>query len=377
MLSKEEINRYNRHVLLPEIGMEGQKKLKHTSVLIIGAGGLGCPAMQYLTAAGIGTIGIVDFDSVDETNLQRQVLYTIDDIGKPKVECAIHRLSRLNPFVKFVPYYLQLTNTNAINIIKNYDIIIDGSDNFVTRYLVNDACVLLNKPLVYGSIYKFEGQVSVFNYSKNGEEKGPTYRCLFPNPPAPESSPSCSETGVLGFLPGIVGTLQANEAIKISAGIGDVLSGQLSIINALTMQFYSIAFERNKAMIESAPSNLEQYIDFDYGSFCNSEKPKNVNEITSEELNNLINQNRNAIQIVDVRAIDEEPKLSTLKELQIPFADIVERADKIDSRKKVVVVCKLGIRSAIAIQLLQKNLGLTNLYNLKGGVTDWVKKFNP
>ena len=377
MLSKEEINRYNRHVLLPEIGMEGQKKLKYTSVLIIGAGGLGCPAMQYLTAAGIGTIGIVDFDSVDETNLQRQVLYTIDDIGKPKVECAIHRLSRLNPFVKFVPYYLQLTNKNAINIIKNYDIIIDGSDNFVTRYLVNDACVLLNKPLVYGSIYKFEGQVSVFNYSKNGEEKGPTYRCLFPNPPAPESSPTCSETGVLGVLPGIIGTLQANEAIKISAGIGDVLSGQLSIINALTMQFYSIAFERNKAMIESAPSNLEQYIDFDYGSFCNSEKPKNVNEITSEELNNLINQNRNAIQIVDVRAIDEEPKLSTLKELQIPFADIVERADKIDSRKKVVVVCKLGIRSAIAIQLLQKNLGLTNLYNLKGGVTDWVKKFNP
>lgn len=377
MLSKEEINRYNRHVILPEIGLEGQKKLKSTSMLIIGAGGLGCPAMQYLTAAGIGTIGIVDFDKVDETNLQRQVLYTIDDIGKPKVDCAIERLSRLNPFVKFVPYNFQLTNKNAISIIKNYDIIIDGSDNFVTRYLVNDACVLLNKPLVYGSIYKFEGQVSVFNYSKNDVERGPTYRCLFPSPPAPESSPGCSETGVIGVLPGIIGTLQANEAIKISAQIGNVLSGQLSIINALTMQFYSISFERNKTILNSSPSTLEQYINFDYGLFCSASSPKNISEITCEELNDLITNHRNSLQIIDVRAKNEEPKLKTLKELQIPFADIVADSNKINPNKKSIIICKLGIRSAIAIELLQKNTNLTNLYNLQGGVTEWIKKYKP
>ncbi len=377
MLSTEEINRYNRHILLPEIGIEGQRKLKHSSVLIIGAGGLGCPAMQYLTAAGIGTIGIVDFDNVDETNLQRQILYTIDDIGKPKVDCAIHRLSRLNPFVNFIPYNLQLTNANAINIIKNYDIIIDGSDNFVTRYLVNDACVLLNKPFVYGSIYKFEGQVSVFNFSKNGDDKGPTYRCLFPNPPAPESSPSCSEIGVLGTLPGIIGTLQANEAIKICIGIGEVLSGQLSIINALTMQFYTIAFERNKNLFDTAPSTLEEFVNFDYSLFCSAAKPKNVNEITSDELNDLINNKRNAIQLIDIRSINEEPILNTLKEIQIPFEEIVENRGKINAEKKVIVICKLGIRSAIAIQLLEKNSSLTNLYNLKGGVTEWIKKYKP
>src|ERR1035437_2494874 len=231
-MTTEEKRRYARHIILPEIGLEGQQKLKQAKVLVVGAGGLGCPVLQYLTAAGVGTLGIIDFDTVDESNLQRQVLYSTEDIGKHKAAIAKEKLEKQNPDINLVSHVAHLTSANALEIISQYDIVVDGSDNFATRYLVNDACVILNKVLVFGSIFKFEGQVSVFNY-----KGGPTYRCLYPEAPAEGDVPNCAEIGVLGVLPGIVGTLQANEVIKIITGIGDILSGKLLTLDALTMQF--------------------------------------------------------------------------------------------------------------------------------------------
>ncbi len=373
MLSQDEINRYSRHILLPEIGIAGQEKLKRAKVLVIGAGGLGCPVLQYLTAAGIGTLGIVDFDKVDVSNLQRQILYGVDDIGKAKVDRAIHRLSGQNPFVKFVAHAVQLNNQNALEIIKEYDLVIDGTDNFPTRYLVNDACVLLNKSLVYGSINRFEGQVSVFNYSSGPEKKGPTYRCLFPNPPAAIDVPNCSEAGVLGVLPGIVGTFQANEAIKIITGIGEVLSGKLFLINALSMQNYTIAFERDETVAESV--SLEQFKKNDYELFCNGSPSTASREITATELHQLLAKDRTAIQLIDVREINEQPIVNALKELHIPLNSIIKNADQIDAQKKVIVFCKTGVRSHHAIRALQTEKGLNNLYNLKGGVMEWLKNY--
>lgn len=375
MLSQDEKNRYSRHLNLAEIGIEGQEKLKQSRVLVIGAGGLGCAVLQYLTAVGVGTIGIVDFDVVDESNLQRQILYTIDDIGKSKVECSVKRLSQQNPFVKFVPYNSKLTNKNAIDIIRDYEIVVDGTDNFATRYLVNDACVLLKKPLVYGSIHKFEGQVTVFNYPTKEGNPGPTYRCLFPNSLSQESAPNCSEIGVLGILPGIIGTLQASEVIKIIVGIGDVLSGQLTILNVLTMQFFVISFEQNKSKPELMPVNIDQFKNFDYGLICANAIWTSVNEISTDELERIISRNRNEIQLLDIREYNEQPLLNELKELHIPLAEIIESVDKIDKNKKVVVLCRSGVRGKIAIQLLQKKYGKDNLYNLKGGLTEWAKKY--
>ena len=283
--------------MLPEISVSGQEKLKQTSILVVGAGGLGCSVLQYLTAAGIGTIGIVDFDKIDESNLQRQVLYSTDEVGKSKVDSAINRLSMQNPNVKFVSHFLRMTNLNALDIIKSYDIIIDGTDNFQTRYLINDACVLLNKILVYGSVYRFEGQVSVFNYAKEKEERGPNYRCLFPQPSAPEMAPNCSEIGVLGVLPGIIGALQANEAIKIICSIGNVLSGQLLTFNALTMEFFTVEFERNKLISETTPATIADFKKMDYDSFCNNVSSENIKNISSDALNELIERQKSSIQL--------------------------------------------------------------------------------
>lgn len=372
MLSQDEIQRYSRHILLSEIGISGQEKLKLAKVLVIGAGGLGCPVLQYLTAAGIGTLGIVDFDKVDISNLQRQILYNVDDIGKPKVDCAIKRLSAQNPCVKFVSHNVQLNNKNALEIIKNYDLVIDGTDNFPTRYLVNDACVLLDKPLVYGSINRFEGQVSVFNYLMH-KKNGPTYRCLFPDPPASADVPNCSEAGVLGVLPGIVGTLQANEAIKIIAGIGDVLSGKLFMINALTLQNYTIAFERDETVANSV--SIEQFKKNDYELFCNGNPATATKEITVAALHQLLVGDRMEIQIIDVREINEQPVVNALKELHIPLNTIIKNAGQIDHHKKVIIFCKTGVRSAHAIQVLQKEKGFNNLFNLKGGVVEWLKNY--
>lgn len=370
MFSKEEIKRYDRHLLLDEIGVAGQEKLKGAKVLVVGAGGLGCPVLQYLTAAGVGRIGIVDFDTVDESNLQRQVLYTIDDIEKAKVTCAIAVLSRQNPFVEFVAHQVQLNNQNATAIIEAYDIVVDGTDNFPTRYLVNDVCVALNKVLVYGSINKFEGQVSVFNMESEKGERGPTYRCLFPNPPAAEDVPSCSEAGVLGVLPGIVGALQANEAIKIITGAGEVLSGKLYIINALSMQTYTVDFDRS--LKKSDELSVENIMNNDYDYFCNGELSTIENEITADELYSLIENERGTIQLVDVRDEDEQPIVDELIELSIPLAEIIESVDQIDTQKKVVVFCRTGSRSLQAIAQLQSETELKNLYNLKGGVVAWL-----
>lgn len=373
MLDQDEIKRYSRHILLSEIGISGQEKLKQAKVLVIGAGGLGCPVLQYLTAAGVGTLGIVDFDKVDASNLQRQILYGVDDIGKSKTDCAIQRLSGQNPYVKFISYNKQLSNQNALEIIKNYDMVIDGTDNFPTRYLVNDACVLLNKPLIYGSINKFEGQVSVFNYLIAKKKYGPTYRCLFPNPPSAAEVPNCSEAGVLGVLPGIIGTLQANETIKIITGIGDVLSGKLFMINALTLQNYTIAFERDETVANAV--SLEQFKKNDYELFCNGSPAADNKEITVIELYQLLSGDRTAIQIIDVRELNEQPIVNALKELHIPLNSIIKNAGEIDTQKKVIVFCKTGVRSHHAIQLLQKEKGFNNLYNLKGGVLEWFKKY--
>ncbi|MES2139184.1 MAG: molybdopterin-synthase adenylyltransferase MoeB [Bacteroidota bacterium] len=373
MLNKEEIARYSRHLLLPEIGMTGQKKIKSARVLVIGAGGLGCPALQYLTAMGIGEIGIIDFDKVEESNLQRQILYSVDDIGKLKTEAAISKLSKQNPFVKFNSYSIRLDNQNAIELFSGYDLIIDGTDNFATRYLVNDVCVLLNKPLVYGSIHKFEGQVSVLNYINSSGLAGPTYRCLFPTPPVSGSIPNCSEIGVLGVLPGIIGTFQATEAIKIISGIGEPLSGKLLLFDALAMNFQVIEIARNNEWISSAPKNIEEFLKTDYEYFCgNKNSGSSTKSISVGELK-LIIKNNLEVQLLDVRLPFEEPQISELVDLQIPLGDIHDQAHLISKEKKVIVFCKSGSRSLRAIEILEKDFGFTNLYNLEGGIMEWQK----
>ena len=372
MLNKEEISRYSRHLLLPEIGTTGQVKLKSAKVLVVGAGGLGCPVLLYLTAAGVGEIGIVDFDKVDESNLQRQVLYTVEDVGKSKVEVAVAKLSEQNPFVNFTTYNSKLDNQNALEIIRNFDIVIDGTDNFATRYLVSDACVILNKPLIYGSIYRFEGQVSVFNYIDKNGIQGPSYRCLFPQPPTPESSLNCSEIGVIGVLPGIVGTLQANEAIKCITGIGKVLSGKLLLINALTMDFSTIEVAHNNETIESIPVNAEEFKKMSYDFFCGTSRNDSIKGVTVKELVRLLDK-REKLQIIDVREPGEQPALDELTDLKTALGDILDQADRISQSKQVIILCQSGKRSRRAIELLQNKFHLTNLYNLEEGVIGWLK----
>ena len=376
MLNKEEIARYSRHLLLPEIGITGQEKFKKAKVLVIGAGGLGCPALQYLTAMGIGEIGIVDFDKVEESNLQRQILYSVEDIGKLKTEVAISKLSKQNPFVKFNSYPFRLDNQNALILFSEYDLIIDGTDNFATRYLVNDACVLINKPLVYGSIYKFEGQVSVLNYSTGEGKSGPTYRCLFPIPPISGSVPNCSEIGVLGILPGIIGTLQAAEAIKIIAGIGEPLSGKLLLFDALSMSFQIIEIARNNEWINQAPKNKEEFLKTDYEYFCgNRNIESSIKSISVNELK-LIIENKADIQLLDVREPFEHPQVDSLIDLQIPLSELSSNSHLISKNKKIIVFCKSGVRSKRAIEVLENEFGFTNLHNLEGGIMAWIKQFS-
>ena len=369
MLSKEEIQRYARHLSLSEFGTEGQEKLKSAKVLVIGAGGLGCPALLYLTAAGVGEIGVVDFDKVDVSNLQRQILYSVEDIGSSKAESAAKKLSLQNPFVKFNVHNLKLDNTNALEIFRSYDVIIDGSDNFATRYLVNDACVLLNKPLVYGSIFKFEGQASVFNY-KNGS----TYRCVFPDPPSPDSSPSCSEIGVLGVLPGIIGTIQATEAIKIITGLGETLSGRLLLFDALTMNFNSVIVTRSEESLNASPKTEDEFLKTDYEYFCESKTTNTkLKSISVNELQLLIEKKEN-IQIVDVREMNEHPKLEELTDLQIPLSQLPRGAELIN-KNKIIVYCQSGTRSKRAITLLQNVFPEKEFYNLEGGINEWMNAF--
>jgi len=373
--SKEEFARYNRHIIIPEFGLEAQKKLKAAKVLVIGSGGLGSPVLLYLAAAGVGTLGIVDFDVVDDSNLQRQVLFGINEVGQPKVEAAKRRLEALNPFIKIEIYNTQLTSKNALDIIREYDVVADGTDNFPTRYLVNDACVLLSKPNVYASIFQFEGQVSVFNYVNKKGELGPNYRDLYPTPPPPGLVPSCAEGGVLGVLPGIIGSLQASEVIKVITGIGETLSGRFFIFDALT-------FETRTFNIKRSPSNplngdnptINGLID--YEQFCGMkavEKP--IKEISASELYNWQTTGEQ-IQVIDVREPHEFEIVNIGAEL-IPLATVAEHANRIDRSKKVVVHCKMGGRSAKAIRELEEKFGFENLYNLKGGILGYIDEVQP
>ncbi|PCI03274.1 MAG: dinucleotide-utilizing protein [Flavobacteriaceae bacterium] len=346
--SIDEQKQYSRHLMLDEIGAQGQLKLKKARVLVIGAGGLGCPVLQSIAAAGVGTIGIIDDDKVAQSNLQRQLLYTYLDIGKFKVEVAAKRLRGLNPYIHFQTYTERLTSLNAVGLFANYDIIVDASDNFPTRYLVNDAAVLAGKPLVFGSIFKFDGQVAVFNY-----KKGPTYRCLFPTPPEANTMPSCSEIGVFSVLPGIIGTIQANEVLKIICGIGDVLSGKLWTFNALSLEQCVLGFTKNDA---NSITELER----DYGNFCGLSTK--VAEISLD----FLKETKDFYTLLDVRS-KEEREAFNIGGIHIPLDVLRNRFTEIKTDKKIVVYCKSGLRSKKAIHLLQ-GLGLQHEFiNLKGG----------
>lgn len=373
--SREELSRYDRHIIIPDFGFEAQKKLKAAKVLVVGSGGLGSPALLYLAAAGVGTIGIVDFDVVDESNLQRQVLFGVDNIGELKVEAAKKRLESLNPHISINVYDQQLNSQNAFDILKDYDVVADGSDNFPTRYLVNDACVLLGKPNVYASVFQFEGQVSVFNYVNKEGELGPNYRDLYPAPPAPGVVPSCAEGGVLGVLPGIIGSMQALEVIKIVTGVGEPLSGRFFIFDALNFESRTFTIKRNPVNpLNGENPTFKELIDYEV--FCGmkaAEKP--IKEITAKELYVMQLQGED-IQIIDVREPHEYEIVNMGAEL-IPLATVSDKTDKINRNKKVIVHCKAGGRSARAIHELEEKFGFTNLYNLKGGIIGWIDEVQP
>ncbi|QEC42529.1 molybdopterin-synthase adenylyltransferase MoeB [Pseudobacter ginsenosidimutans] len=373
--SKDELARYNRHIIIPGFGLEAQQKLKAAKVLVVGSGGLGSPSLLYLAAAGVGTIGIVDFDVVDDSNLQRQVLFGVEAIGKPKVEEAKKRLEALNPHINIILHNTQLTSQNALDILKDYDVIADGTDNFPTRYLVNDAAVLLGKPNIYASIFQFEGQVSVFNYTNANGELGPNYRDLYPTPPPPGLVPSCAEGGVLGVLPGIIGSLQALETIKVITGVGEPLSGRFYIFDALNFgsRTFNISRRKDNPLNGEHPS-ITQLID--YEQFCGVkavEKP--IKEITAEQLYNW-QVNGEQYQIIDVREPHEYEIVNIGAEL-IPLATVAANADRISKEKRVVVHCKMGGRSAKAIRELEEKFGFDNLYNLKGGILGWIDAVQP
>jgi sulfur-carrier protein adenylyltransferase/sulfurtransferase len=368
--SKQELERYSRHIIIPEFGMEGQRKLKEAKVLVVGTGGLGSPVLLYLAAAGVGTVGIVDFDKVDDSNLQRQVLFGVGDVGRPKVDAAADRLRALNPYITINTYNLQLHSSNALDILKDYDLVADGTDNFPTRYLVNDAAVLLGKTNVYASIFRFDGQVTVFNYKYADGTFGPNYRDLYPTPPPPGLVPSCAEGGVLGVLPGIIGSLQASEVIKVITGIGEPLIGKLYLFDALSFESRTLKFKKDP----NAPK-IEKLID--YEQFCGIEKPavetakkdNTVKEISVTELKALKDQGAD-FQLIDVREEYEYDiaNLANLGAELIPLATVPVNAERIAKGKQVIIHCRSGARSANAVRLLESQFGFDNLYNLKGGI---------
>lgn len=360
MLTPHEFHRYSRQVLLPGFGSEGQEKLKNAKVLVIGAGGLGSPILFYLAAAGVGTIGILDFDVVDISNLQRQILFTTADVGKLKAVLAAEKIKALNPSITTHVFNVYVNASNAIEIFSEFDLIIDGSDNLPTRYLVNDACVILHKPLIYGAIFQFEGQVSVFNELLNNGSRGPSYRDLFPHPPPPEMVPSCSEGGVLGVLPGIIGSMMANEAIKVIAGIGDTLSGRLLLFDALDFTTRTL-----KIAVNSSKQKITGLID--YEEFCNPQHEKTIEEIEPAHASALMAQNE--ILIIDVRE-PFEFSTSNIGGINIPIKSIEDQLSLISKSKSTMVLCRSGGRSRQAILKLQA-LGYTNVVNLKGGLLKW------
>ncbi|HXD79363.1 MAG TPA: molybdopterin-synthase adenylyltransferase MoeB [Puia sp.] len=374
--TKEELARYNRHIIIPGFGMEAQQKLKAARVLVIGSGGLGSPALLYLAAAGVGTIGIVDFDVVDDSNLQRQVLFGVNEIGHPKVEAARRRLEALNPFIRIQIHNTHLNSQNALDIMRDYDVIADGTDNFPTRYLVNDAAVLLGKPNVYASIFQFEGQVSVFNYRDAAGVPGPNYRDLYPTPPPPGLVPSCAEGGVLGVLPGIIGSLQALEVIKVITGLGETLSGRFYIFDAVNFESRTFTIRRREDNpINGSNPTITALID--YEQFCGmravEEAP--VKEISAKELYEWQVRGEK-FQLIDVREPHEYEIVNLGGDL-IPLATVSANSERIARDQKVVVHCKVGGRSAKAIRELQEKFGYTNLYNLKGGILSYIDEVQP
>jgi molybdopterin/thiamine biosynthesis adenylyltransferase/rhodanese-related sulfurtransferase len=373
-LTNEEILRYSRHLIMPEVGMEGQLKLKNSKVLLIGTGGLGAPLGLYLAAAGVGRLGLVDFDVVDFTNLQRQVAFGTDDVGKPKAEAARARLSNLNPDITVEKFETKLTSDNALDLFRDFDVIVDGTDNFPTRYLVNDACILLGKPNVYGSIFRFEGQATVF-----GMPDGPCYRCLYPEPPPPGLVPSCAEGGVLGVLPGIVGSIQAMETIKLILGRGDSLVGRLLLFDALAMKFRELKLRKNPSCpVCGEHPTITKLID--YYEFCGvrgEEVPGpdvQVPEITPRELKARLDRGDD-LYILDVRE-PHEYQICNLKGHLLPLGELPRRVHELDSSREIVAHCRSGKRSAEAVDFLRK-AGFRKILNLKGGILAWSDEVDP
>jgi len=372
-LSNEEILRYSRHLIMPEVGMEGQLKLKQARVLCIGAGGLGSPLALYLGAAGVGILGIVDFDVVDFTNLQRQVIHGTSDVGRKKLDSAADTLREINPNIEIRKFETRLTSANALELFREFDIIADGTDNFPTRYLVNDACVLTGKPNVYGSIFRFEGQASVF-----ATKEGPCYRCLYPEPPPPGLVPSCAEGGVLGILPGLVGVIQATETIKLILGSGEPLIGRLLLVDALGMRFRELKLRKNPdcPTCGTHPTVTEL---IDYNQFCGirgeeAAAPTSMTDISVEELKQRLDRGDDLF-VLDVRE-PHEYQICNLGGYLIPLNDLPKRVSELDSSREIVVHCKMGGRSAKATDFLRQS-GFTKVHNLTGGINAWAERVDP
>ena len=369
-LNNDEIRRYSRHLILPEVGMAGQKKLKATSVLCIGAGGLGSPIAMYLAAAGIGKLGIVDFDTVDESNLQRQILHTDADVGRSKAQSAKETIAGINPNVEVVLHETRISSENALDLIRPYDIVVDGTDNFPTRYLTNDACVLLKKPNVYGSIFRFEGQASVFA----PELGGPCYRCLYPEPPPPGMVPSCAEGGVLGVLPGVIGCIQATEIVKLALGIGTTLVGRLLLFDALEMKFRELKLRRDpQCPVCGENPTIKELID--YEMFCGiTPEPEtsamHPDEVTVQDMKRALDDPKKAIKVVDVREPDEYEIAHVEGAQLLPLSQLEARFTELDPNQQYYLHCKMGGRSMRALQFLRQQ-GFKYLKNVKGGITAW------
>jgi adenylyltransferase/sulfurtransferase len=375
-LTTDDLSRYSRHLILPEVGMEGQRKLKAARVLCVGTGGLGSPLALYLTAAGIGTLGLVDFDVVDTSNLQRQIIHSTKDIGRKKLDSAAEKLTALNPSIKIVKHETMLTSANALEILKDYDIVADGTDNFPTRYLINDACVLLGKPNVYGSIFRFEGQASVF-----ATAEGPCYRCLYPDPPPPGLVPSCAEGGVLGILPGLVGVIQATEVIKLILGKGESLIGRLLLVDALAMRFRELKLRKNpECPVCGQHPTVTQLIDYQH--FCGivSETPEEkgvkngIPQLTVKELKRRIDAGEE-VYILDVRE-PYEYQIAQIGGKLIPQNEVPQRLSEIDREREVIMQCHSGIRSQNVAEFL-KQQGYMKVVNLAGGITAWANEIDP
>jgi adenylyltransferase/sulfurtransferase len=373
-LTNEEIQRYSRHLIMPEVGMEGQQKLKAARVLCVGTGGLGSPLALYLTAAGVGTLGIVDFDVVDVTNLQRQIIHSTADVGRKKLDSAGEKLKAINPHINICKFETRLSSENALEIFRDFDIIADGTDNFPTRYLVNDACVLTGKPNVYGSIFRFEGQASVF-----ATEEGPCYRCLYPEPPPPGLVPSCAEGGVLGILPGLVGVMQATEVIKLILGAGDPLIGRLLLIDALGMKFRELKLRKNPDCPACGTHPTVTKL-IDYNEFCGirgEEKPTvetGIPTMQVEELKRRLDKGDHLF-VLDVRE-PHEYQICNIGGYLIPLGDLPKRVNELDSSREIVAHCRSGVRSGKAVAFLQQ-AGFKKIHNLAGGILAWADKVDP